>query len=243
LEGISCAPGNVVLRLFRADDFARLSFAPRAIGDRLCRPPKRVRAPCYNAGMKNDILTSLTRLSDAELVARVKSLVARERDATAHLVAHLAEMDTRDVHLREGYGSLYVYCRDALGLSEGESYNRIEVARAARRFPIILEMLAAGAVNLTATRLLAPHLTLANHREVLDSARGKKKREIEEIVARLSPRPDVAASVRKLPAIRLQTFPPAEAPVAPVLAAVDPAVPVASETRLSAEPLSAPRAR
>jgi hypothetical protein len=196
--------------------------------------------------MQNDILTSLTRLSDAELVARVKSLVARERDATAHLVAHLAELDTRDVHLREGYESLYVYCRDALGLSEGESYNRIEVARAARRFPIILEMLAAGAVNLTAARLLAPHLTPANHREVLDSARGKKKREIEEIVARLSPRPDVAASVRKLPTL-LQAFPAVEASVAPGASAMDPAasdpvVLVPPKTGLTAEPPSVPRA-
>jgi hypothetical protein len=192
--------------------------------------------------MQNDILTSLTRLTDAELVARVKSLVARERDATAHLVAHLAEMDTRDVHLREGYESLYVYCRDALGLSEGETYNRIEVARAARRFPIILEMLAAGAVNLTAARLLAPHLTPANHREVLDSARGKKKREIEEIVARLSPRPDVTASVRKLPALRPQAWPPTEAPVAAdasetVPAAPDPFAPVRPERGLTAEPV------
>jgi hypothetical protein len=162
--------------------------------------------------MQNDILTSLTRLSDAELVARVKSLVARERDATAHLVAHLAELDTRDVHLREGFPSLYVYGRDALGLSEGESYNRIEVARAARRFPVILEMLAAGAVNLTAVRLLAPHLTAANHREALESARGKKKSEIEEIVARLAPRPDVAASVRKLPTLRFQASPAAIVP-------------------------------
>ena len=194
--------------------------------------------------MKNDILTSLTRLSDAELVARVKSLVARERDATAHLVAHLAELDTRDVHLREGYESLYVYCRDALGLSEGESYNRIEVARAARRFPVILEMLAAGAVNLTAARLLAPHLTPGNHGEVLDSARGKKKREIEEIVARLSPRPDVAAAVRKLPAVRLQPFPFAEAPVAPGASAMDATAPVPTETAVTAttEPLSVPRA-
>jgi hypothetical protein len=192
--------------------------------------------------MQNDILTSLSRLSDAELVARVKSLVARERDATAHLVAHLAEMDTRDVHLREGYESLYIYWRDALGLSEGESYNRIEVARAARRFPVILEMLAAGAVNLTAARLLAPHLTPANHREVLDSARGKKKREIEEIVARLSPRPDVAASVRKLPAIRLQAFPPPAAPVVPGASVVNPVVPVAPDTTVTAEPLSVPRA-
>src|ERR1700694_5018247 len=161
--------------------------------------------------MQNDILTSLTRLSDSELFTRVKSLVARERDATAQLVAHLAELDTRDVYLREGYGSLHVYCRDALGLSEGETYNRIEVARAARRFPIILEMLAAGTVTLTAVRLLAPRLTPANHREVLDSARGKKKSEIEEIVARLSPRPDVPASVRKLPAVRVDAHAPAEA--------------------------------
>jgi hypothetical protein len=90
--------------------------------------------------MQNDILASVTRLSDAELVVRVKSLVAREHDVTAQLVAHLAELDTRDVHLREGYGSLFVYCRDALGLSECEAYNRIEVARAARRFPVILEL-------------------------------------------------------------------------------------------------------
>src|SRR5438445_10684149 len=99
------------------------------------------------------------------------------------------------------YGSLHVYCRDALGLSEGKTYNRIEVARAARRFPVILEMLAAGTVTLTAVRLLAPRLTLANHRDVLDSARGKKKAEIGEIVARLAPRSDVPASVRRLPAL------------------------------------------
>ena len=200
--------------------------------------------------MQNDILTSLTRLSDAELVARVKSLVARERDATAQLVAHLAELDTRDVYLREGYDSLYVYCRDALGLSEGETYNRIEVARAARRFPVILEMLAAGAVTLTAVRLLAPRLTLANHRDVLDSARGKKKAEIGEIVARLSPRADVAASIRKLPAVRLEAPPPAEAAtnlvaevaVASGQFALDRAAPLATEMPLRAEPSVAPRA-
>jgi HNH endonuclease len=194
--------------------------------------------------MKNDILASLTHLSDAELVARVKSLVARERDATAHLVAHLAEMDTRDVHLREGYNSLFVYCRDVLGLSEGESYNRIEVARAARRFPVILEMLATGAVNLTAARLLAPHLTLANHREVLESARGKKKSEVEEIVARLAPRPDVAASVRKLPAPSLlASLPEAGRVETPVISgASDPAAPAPSELDLIPQPMPVPRA-
>src|SRR5712691_3319366 len=225
------------------DGFARLLPVLRATLGDLRPPPKRVRGPCYNADMQNDILTSLTRLSDAELVARVKSLVARERDATAQLVAHLAELDTRDVYLREGYGSLHAYCCDALGLSDGETYNRIEVARAARRFPIILEMLAAGTITLTAARLLAPRLTPANHRAVLDSARGKKKSEIEEIVARLSPRPDVATSVRRLPALRLEPPAPAEVThpqAAPPIAPSSP--PPRTEMALTVKPPSVPRA-
>lgn len=171
----------------------------------------------------NETLALLRRLSDEELVARIKGLAARERDGTAQIVAHLAELDTRDVHLRAGYGSLFVYCRDALGLSEAEAFNRVEVARSARRFPVILEMLTAGAVHLTAVRLLAPHLTEENHRDVLESARGKKKVEVEEIVAELSPRPDVPPSARRLPGANADgaslASPP---PTSPSAAAVPP---------------------
>jgi hypothetical protein len=154
------------------------------------------------ANMNNELLTCLRRLSDDQLVAKLKHLAANERVATSELVAHLAELDTRDIHLRQGYGSLFAYCRSVLFLSEHEAYNRIEVARAARRFPVILEMLADGAVSLTSVRLLAPHLTPENHRSVLASARGKRKIDVEEIVARLAPRPDVAAKMRKLPTPR-----------------------------------------
>jgi hypothetical protein len=166
-----------------------------------------------------------SHLSDCELVAALKGLLGREREAAAQVVAHLAEMDTRDVHLREGYTSLYVYCRDALGLSEWEAYNRIEVARAARRFPMILDLLADGSVSLTAVRLLTPCLTPENHREVLASARGKTKLEVQEIVARLSPRPDTPASVRRLPT---RPEAPGSAAVVPVLDSV--ATPLAAST-------------
>ena len=149
--------------------------------------------------MQNDILLTLTHLPDSDLVARVKALVVRDHDTTAEIVAHLSELDTRDVHLREGYSSLFVYCRDTLGFSAWEAYNRIDVARTARRFPVILGMLADGSLHLTAVRRLGPHLTPDNHREVLESARGKTKAGIEEIVARLSPQPDVPTSVRRLP--------------------------------------------
>ena len=166
--------------------------------------------------MKNDMLVSLRRLSDAALVAGLRSSLTREREDTASVVAHLAELDTRDMHIRVGYPSLFVYCRDALGMSEGEAYNRIEVARTARRFPVVLDMLADGRVHLTAVRLLAPHLTSENHSDVLGSARGKTKVEIQEIVARLSPQPDVPASVRRVPTPHpVISSPPAVTPALP----------------------------
>jgi hypothetical protein len=157
--------------------------------------------------VKPDILEALRRLPDAELVARVEALARREHDDTALLVAHLAELDTRDWFLRAGYSSLFTYCRDTLALSEHESYNRIEVARAARRYPVVLELLASGAVNLTTVRLLAPHLTPENHASVLEAARGKKRAEVEEIVARLAPFPEVPPTIRKLPPPR-PAYPP-----------------------------------
>ena len=96
-------------------------------------------------------------------------------------------------------------------VSEGEAYNRIEVARAARRFPVILEMLSAGEIYLWSVRLLAPHLTAENHMEVLQSARGKKaKLAVQEIVARLAPRPDVPTTIWKA----VVPAPPEPAPVA-----------------------------
>jgi hypothetical protein len=55
-----------------------------------------------------ELLESIRRLSDDELVARLKSLAAQERRATALVVAHLAEIDARDLHLRAGCPKLIV---------------------------------------------------------------------------------------------------------------------------------------
>jgi 5-methylcytosine-specific restriction endonuclease McrA len=143
--------------------------------------------------------SALSDLSDTELVARLQAATRAERQATAHLISLLMELDTRRLYLGEGFSSLFTYCTQALHLSEHAAYNRIEAARAARRFPIILEFIGEDAVTLTAIRLLAPHLTPHNHRDVLTQARRKSKREIEQLVAALHPQPDVPATIRKLP--------------------------------------------
>ena len=78
-------------------------------------------------------------LSDDDLVERVKHLVTCERRASVALIHSLVEFDTRRLYLREGCSSLFTYCTQVLHLSEGSAYNRIEAARAARRYPTVLE--------------------------------------------------------------------------------------------------------
>ncbi len=75
----------------------------------------------------------------------------------------------------------------------------IEAARAARRFPVILELLTDGSMTLTTVCLLASHLTAGNYREALEQARHKSKREIEQLIAAMCPRPAVPSVIRKLP--------------------------------------------
>jgi len=46
---------------------------------------------------------------------------------------------------------------------------------------------------------LAPHFTPGSRDELLRRATHKSKREIDELVAEIAPRPDVPAGIRKLP--------------------------------------------
>jgi hypothetical protein len=146
--------------------------------------------------MKIDIPS---HLSDDDLVSQVKSLARSEREATATLIAHLAELDARRLYLGAGFSSLFTYCCEVLHLSEPAAYNRIEAARAARRFPVILPILGEGSLSLATVRLLASNLTAENQQELLAAATGKSKRQVEEMLVRYFPKPDVPSSVRKLP--------------------------------------------
>jgi hypothetical protein len=151
----------------------------------------------------------LRSLSDRELLAETHRLAECERHATAHVIAALMEVDGRKLYLGEGCRSLFTYCTEVLHFSEHAAYGRIEAARAARRFPAILDQLADGSLTLTSVGLLASYLTPENHPGLLAAARHKSKREVEHLVAALRPLPDVPSSVRKLPTPRPTTAAPA----------------------------------
>lgn len=131
-------------------------------------------------------------LDDQALISSLRKVLSFERRATASLVEHLAEFDTRGLYRDAGYSSLFTYCVEALQMSESESYARIHAARLSRRFPALLLLLRRGALNLTTLQLLGPKLDESNCDELCSAAAGLSKRKLEEMLAARFPQPDLS---------------------------------------------------
>jgi hypothetical protein len=147
--------------------------------------------------MKNG--NDLTSLSDQELMKRLHALADTSRRVEADLVAHIGEVDARRLWAHAAVSSMFRYCTDRLHLSEDAAYRRIEVARAARKHPVLLDMLRDGRQHLTGLSLLVRHLTPENRDHLLARATHRTRREIERLIAEIAPQPDVPERIRKLP--------------------------------------------
>lgn len=140
----------------------------------------------------------LELVSDDELQGELSRLLAAGARTEARIVAHLAEVDARKLHLAMGASSLFGYCLTRLGLSNNEAFHRITAARLGRRFPVIFELLERRELHLTAVCLLRDYLTADNHAELLAAATHKTKAQIELLLAQRFPRAAVPESLRKV---------------------------------------------
>jgi 5-methylcytosine-specific restriction endonuclease McrA len=156
-------------------------------------------------------------VSDEKLLERLHAALRDQRRADCELLRLLLEVERRRLHAREGCSSLYIYCVEVLNIPEPSAYNRLKAARAAGRFPVILEMLAAGELHLTGIALLEPHLTEDNHQELLAACRRRSKRKIQELLAARFPQADRRPVLRPLPTPAPRVAPETEsqAPAAP----------------------------
>jgi len=181
---------------------------------------------------------------------RLRDMANRERVATAELIAHLAELDTRSLlYAAKGFGSLFRYCTDALGFSEDAACARIDAARAVRRFPVVLDHLASGSLTVTALRIIGKHLTVENHEELLRRASGLTVAELTKLAATLAPRPDAAPVIRRAEPKLSAPMPSApslfdDADVRPAMAPVPvTAAPVASPAAPTSSMVASPTPR
>jgi HNH endonuclease len=143
----------------------------------------------------------LSQLSSGELEASLGALLGAGAWVEARIVAHLAEVEARRLHLLAGCSSLYDYCRKRLGLSDYEAFVRIAAARVARKYPLVFGMLERRELHLTAICEVREYLSAENHRELLQVVSGKTKLQIREVLAERFPQADVPTNLKKLPAL------------------------------------------
>jgi hypothetical protein len=140
----------------------------------------------YIVGMRAE----LHSIPDDKLLHRLKDLVADSRRVEADLVAHIGEVDARRLYATQASPSMFSYCTQVLHLSEAEAFLRINAARAARRHPMLLDMLKDGRLHLTVTekleRLEARRFAAvkAPRRQVSDSDTSAGSRHIPAAVKR-----------------------------------------------------------
>jgi hypothetical protein len=139
------------------------------------------------------------RCTDPQLMAELQCLARADRRAVARMVVYVGEVDARGLYRERAYSSMFAFAVAELRMSEAEAYLRILAGRVARQYPVVIELLAQGALHLSSLKRLAPHLTIDNQVQLLERARGKSKREVEQLVAALAPLPDVPARMRKVP--------------------------------------------
>ena len=165
--------------------------------------------------------TRVTALSDAALIAQLQAVCADGRRWLVRLLEHLVEVEERSLHLKVASPSMFAFCTRRLGMSEGAAYRRTTAARLVRRFPSLLGRIERGEIHLSSLLLLREHLTEETVDELVTAASGKTKREVEELLARRRPKPDVPSLIRKLPG-------PA-APLAPLTPSLSPRPPARIE--------------
>jgi hypothetical protein len=179
--------------------------------------------------MQGHLFWQLGTLTDSALLDGLQRVVGAGRQLLAELLAHLCEVEDRRLHLDAGYSSMFAYCTGRLRLSEDEAYRRIEVARLARRVPRVYSLIAEGRLSLSAAALLKPYILTPNINELVEVVSDKPVQAAREALAAYFPRPDIAPSIRKLPA----STPRPSAPGGPLF---DPASSVSVEPSLAPAP-------
>lgn len=186
----------------------------------------------------NDTLMSLSNLSDEALLASLNAICSDERHLIARQVLQLVEVENRRLELRTACASMFDFCTRRLGMSEGIAFRRLNAARLARRFPVIIGAIERGEIHLCGLVALKDVLTDDNHAELLAEAIGKSTRQLEAIAeqrkAAMAPRP----SLSLLPA---DTAACQAAPISPGASADDAHASAAPQPAAPCKPANEPR--
>jgi 5-methylcytosine-specific restriction endonuclease McrA len=123
-------------------------------------------------------------LAPSKLRRGMFTYLKRDRQSVAMFLVYLGEFDAQQLYLPDAYPSMYAYCRGAMGLAHDAATRRIHAARYARRFPVLIDAIADGRIELSAVGLLGPHMNEGNAAALVELAAGKSCVEIRQVLER-----------------------------------------------------------
>ena len=138
-------------------------------------------------------------MGNDELLASLRLALAQECRLIVQVIVGLIDVEERRVHLESACSSMFEFCVRKLGMSEGEAFRRLTVARLAKRFPALLVAIRDRRLHLSSIVLLRELFTESNVDTLVAEASGKTKRAVQELVAKYAPRPDAPSTIRKMP--------------------------------------------
>jgi len=144
----------------------------------------------------------VAHLADQVLFREFDTADSQVCGATAWLLAYLGEIDARKLYLTKAYPSMFAYCVGERRMSEDCACRRIHVAQLARQFRSLLPAIADGSLNLTSVLMLASnlkHMTPEAGDELLAAAANKSKVEIQKLLAKRFPQPDLPTLISAIP--------------------------------------------
>ncbi len=130
---------------------------------------------------------AISNLSDTALHDSVVECADQEKQATLHLLDHLAEVDRRRLYALYGYASLWAYVCKELNYSESQAYERVAAMRLMTKAPEARTELENGNLTLTSAAKLSSHvrrerLSPSKTMDLLPQIQNKSVRETETIL-------------------------------------------------------------
>src|SRR5262245_37966680 len=134
-------------------------------------------------------MREMTDLSAHDLLTQLRQSLGSERTALADFLVALAELDRRRLYVELGWSSAWDFCCRALGLSETATHYRLAAARQIQKQPELVDQIRSGRLCITTLAKLSRVMTDENRAALVAEASGKPTRQVEQMVARLAPKP------------------------------------------------------
>ncbi len=144
---------------------------------------------------RNQILATL---SDKQLIRKGDRAVQSRHELAIEILDCLIEIEKRELHLEEGYSSLFDYCTRRWHYSPPKAGRTIAVARCVKNFPAVRSLLIERKITVCGIARIAGILTDENSQDLLREVSGKKYVEIDKIAVSLRTAPSIREFVRPI---------------------------------------------